>query len=490
MGNEPGPVATTGNDLVWMSATELSSLIRARRLSPVELVDALLERIDALNPRLRAYLCVDHDGAREAARGAEAAVMRGDALGLLHGLPVSIKDARDVKGMPTTKGSPVTSGNPLPVEDGYLPGLTRRAGAILLGKTNLPAFGHYDVTQNLLGPPCVNPWDLRMNSGGSSGGAACAAAAGLGPLHHGSDAGGSVRIPADRCGVLGFKPSVGRIGFPGTSSFGCGISHEGTLTRTVADAALLMGAWSRPCKYDYFSIDAAPQDYSGALAGWEKALAGKKVGFTLDYGWIKAVDPEVRRLVTAASLRFSELGCKVEEVKPGWSNPLRAFLALWCPSWSPVKALFQGRPELMDETFKEQLEIGSRVTTEQFVRALIVKQEIFQSVQKFFDGYDLLLSPVCAVPAFPQGEEPTEIDGTPTSYLDMDMHRLIARIPFTPVFNMTGNPAASVPCGFTDQGLPVGLHVAGGWHQDALVLQACAGFEAIQPWSGRRPGGI
>lgn len=475
-----------GEALAWKPATELAKLIRDKKLSPVELTDAILQRIDALNPKLNAFLYVDHEGAMAAAKVAEVAVVKREKLGLLHGLPVTIKDSSPAIGMPTTNGTKIAGKAPAKA-DSYLTGLSRSAGAVIVGKTNLPAFAHKDITENLIGPPCPTPWNLKYNAGGSSGGAAAAAVAGLGPLHQGTDGGGSLRIPADRCGAFGFKPSIGRISHPGAIARGCGLGHYGPVTRTVADAALIMDVWSGPNKFDYLSIDARPDDFTAAVAGWKKALQGKKVGFTLDYGWVKAVDPEVRRLVTAAALKFADLGCTVETVAPNWPSPLRAWEALWLSIAASKRPLFENHPDWLDESFRLQMDAGDKISGVDVAEALETKDAVFQAVQKFFDGYDLLLSPVCAVPTFPFGQEPTQIDGKSVNYLDVRIPQFLARIPFTPTFNMTGHPAASVPCGFTKDGLPVGLHVIGGWHQDALVLQASAGFEAIQPWADRKP---
>ena len=484
-GQEARP-AQTGEDLIWKPATELAALIRTGKLSPVELTQAILKRIDAVNPKLRAYLHVDHEGALAAARDAERGLMQRRALGPLHGVPVSIKDGTAVRGMPNTNGSRIT-GNAPAKDDAYLTRLTREAGAVILGKTNLPAFAHIDITQNLLGPNCPTPWNLEYNSGGSSGGAGAACAAGMGPLHHGSDGGGSIRIPADRCGIYGFKPSVGRIGHPGAIGAGCGVGHDGPMTRTVADSALLMDVWAGPSKLDYLSIDSPAPEFSKAVKEWEKALKGKKVGITFDYGWIKAVDPEVKRLVGAAAKRFTELGCIVEEVSPNWPNPLREWEAFWYTTAASKRHLFKDHPDWIDATLVPQMDAGAKITGVEMAEALAMKDRIFQSVQRFFDQYDLLLSPVCAVPTFPFDKIPMEVDGTPATYLEGRVPGLLARMPFTPTFNMTGNPAASAPAGFTKDGLPVGLHIIGGWHQDALVLQASAGFETIQPWAAKKP---
>ncbi|MFM9033098.1 MAG: amidase [Mycobacterium sp.] len=484
-GSKPAATGPADDELVWTPATELARLIRDKTLSPVELTRAVLDRAERLNADLHAFLHLDRDGAMAAAKAAEDAVMKGGSLGLLHGLPVSIKDGANVKGMPTTNGSRITP-TAAAAQDGSLAASTRAAGAVIFGKTNLPAFAHKDVTDNLLAPPCPTPWKAGYNSGGSSGGAGAAAAAGLGPLHHGSDGGGSIRIPADRCGVFGFKPSIGRIGHPGSMT-AAAVGHDGPLTRTVADAALLMDVWSGPERLDYLSIDGPKPDFAGAVRAWEKSLRGRKVALTFDYGWIPAVDPEVRRLVSAAAARFSDLGCAVEEVNLKWPNPIRAWEALWYTTAAASRSKFAGHQDWIDPTLLAQMDVGATISGVEVAEALQTKDVVFQAVENFFAGHDLLLSPVCAVPAFPFDAPPTAAGGVP--FVTGDVRRMIwnARIPFTPTFNMTGHPAASVPCGFTDAGLPVGLHVIAARHQDALVLQAAAGFEAAQPWAAKRP---
>jgi aspartyl-tRNA(Asn)/glutamyl-tRNA(Gln) amidotransferase subunit A len=474
-----------GADLAFTPATELSRMIRAKELSPVELAEVILDRTEALNPRLNAFLYIDREGALASARAAEAAVMRGDDLGLLHGIPVSIKDSKQVKGMPTTNGSLIT-GNALATEDAELVAKTRAAGGVIFAKTNLPAFAHVDVTENFLGPATANPWRLTNNSGGSSGGAGAACAAGLGPLHHGTDGGGSIRIPSDRCGVFGLKPSVGRIAHRGAIGAGVGIGHDGPMTRTVADAALLMNVWAGPLDADYLSLPLEPDDYLAAVAQWEEAVRGLRVGLAFDYGWIRALDPRVRSAVAAAAARFEEAGCTVEEVSPGWENPLPQFEVFWYTVAASKRPLFADHPAYVEDSLRLMMDEGAKMSGVDVANALEAKERLFQQVQRYFSEYDLLLSPVCAVPSWPIGQDVPVIDGVDTSYIGTRL-TLFARMPFTPTFSLTGHPAASVPSGFTDDGLPIGLQIVGPRYGDARVLQAAAAFEAIQPWADRRP---
>src|SRR5438067_4493902 len=296
------------NDPNWLSATEQAALIRSRKLSPLELVDSLLARIDKLNPRINAFVLINADQARREARAAERAVgKRGARLGPLHGVPFSVKDLVITKGVRTTFGTPLYRDN-VPSEDAPMVERLKAAGAIMLGKTNTPTFGWIGATHNLLFGPTRNPWNLGRTPGGSSGGASAAAAAGLGPLHVGTDGGGSIRIPASFAGIYGLKASFGRIpAYPPSGAWS--LSHIGPMTRTVADAALMLQVAAGPDERDQTSLPAAPVDYVKALAGGVKGL---RVAWSADLGFADVVDPEVRDLCAKGASAFREVGCRVE----------------------------------------------------------------------------------------------------------------------------------------------------------------------------------
>jgi Asp-tRNA(Asn)/Glu-tRNA(Gln) amidotransferase A subunit family amidase len=293
-------------EICFVPATALAAAIRARTLSPVDIVDAVLARIEALNPRLNAFVTVDADGARAAARAAETAVMRGGPLPPLHGLPVPIKDLEPVAGLRCTYGSRFFKDN-VAASDGIAAERVKAAGGIIVGKTNTSHYGYRDTSDNLIGPPCRNPWRLDRTSGGSSGGAASAVAAGLGPIAHGSDGAGSIRIPSAFCGVFGFKPSLGRVPFWPTVDIWAARAHNGPIARTVADAALLLSALAGPDARDPLSIDVPPDDYPAAVVSPLPAVRGLRVAWSADFGYA-ALDPDVRRLATAAAERFTALG--------------------------------------------------------------------------------------------------------------------------------------------------------------------------------------
>ena len=467
------------DELCLTPATELAAAIRSRDVSPVDIVEAVLARTEALNEQVNAFITVDADGALESARAAEAAVMAGEQLGPLHGLPVSIKDLEPVAGLRCTYGSKFFEANIADI-DGIVTERTNAAGGIIIGKTNACHSGHKDMCDNLIGPPCRNPWKLDRTSGGSSGGAGAAVAAGLGPLAHGSDGAGSIRIPAALCGTFGLKPSFGRIPhWPNKTSWRA-IAHDGPLTRTVADAALYLQALAGPDPRDPASIDNTPDDYVAAVAQPVEAMKGLRVAWSEDLGYA-AVDPEVRGLTRRAAERFSDLGCHVEAVDPGWDNPQEAFARDYHAqiAWK-MSPDYDKQPDYFEPSLAFMIEAGRQVSAEEIVLGGIFRTNFYHQVRHFFQRYDLLLTPQMPVGAWSVEQGPLEIDGVPTP-------SMFDRLPFTVPFNWTGYPAASVPCGFTDEGLPVALQIAGRWHADSQVLQAAAAFEQAAPWAHRWP---
>ena len=466
-------------ELCFTPATELAAAIRARKLSPVEIADAVLARIDALNPRLNAYLTVDADGARASARAAEAAVMRGGDLPPLTGLPISIKDLEPVRGLRCTYGSRFYRDNVADV-DGVAAERVKAAGGVVLGKTNTSHYGYRDTSDNLIGPPCRNPWRLDRTSGGSSGGAASAVAAGLGPFAQGSDGAGSIRIPAAFCGVFGLKPSLGRVPFWPTPDIWAARAHNGPIARTVADAALLLSVLAGPDSRDPLSIDARPDDYAAAVRNPLAAVRGLRVAWSADFGYA-AVDPEVRRLATAAAERFSALGAHVEAVDPGWDDPREAAATIWYASYAArLGDRFAEQPDWFEPELAAMIKAGLGISAVALNRALFIRTAFHAQAHRFFERYDLLLTPQMPAGAWPIEGPLDTIGGKATP-------AIFDRLPFTFPFNLTGQPAASVPCGFTPDGLPAALQIVGRWHADTLVLQASAAFEQTAPWAKARP---
>jgi Asp-tRNA(Asn)/Glu-tRNA(Gln) amidotransferase A subunit family amidase len=467
-------------DLCYTPATELGRLIRSRQLSPVELTDAVLARMTRLNPRLNAFLTVTADHARELAKASEARAARGALLGPLDGIPYSIKDLEPTAGIRTTYGSKFFEDN-VPAQDGAVAARLRASGGVLLGKTNTPHFGYKDMCDNLLGPPCRNPWNLERTSGASSGGAGAAVAAGLGPLAHGSDGSGSIRIPSALCGIFGLKASFGRVPYWPSADFWAARAHNGPMTRTVRDGALLLQAMAGPDPRDPLSIDATPADY---LAACEGDLKGRLVGWSLDLGFA-AVDPEVAELTRRAARRFADLGCDVEEAKIDWGHPYEFHKVIYSTSVAARNYdRARARPDWIEPTLMRMLLDAGQWSAIDHAKALLERTVFAERVRQTFERYDLLLTPQMPVAAWSADPGPFEgladLGGKPA-------HSIFDRVPFMYPFNLTGQPAANVPCGFTREKLPVGLQIVGRWHRETDVLRAAACFEALQPWAGARP---
>jgi aspartyl-tRNA(Asn)/glutamyl-tRNA(Gln) amidotransferase subunit A len=463
-------------ELCYMPATEMAAAIKAKKLSPVEVVDAVLARIDRLNPTLNAYCTVTHDAARAAAKAAEAAVMRGDDTGILHGVPVSIKDLIMTKGVRTTWGSKMFE-QFVPEEDAPVVERLKGAGAIVLGKTNTPEFGFKGVTDNPVFGPTRNPWSLVHTPGGSSGGGAAAVAAGLGPLAVGTDGGGSIRIPCSCCGLIGLKPTLGRVAAAPTYGGLETLSHTGPMTRMVRDGALMMNAIVGPDPRDLSSLPADGTDYVAEIG---RGVQGLRLAWTPDWGYTP-VDPEVRRMTEAAAKRFTQAGCRLDDANPGFQNPEARFLVVF--TGSMAARLGDKLPEWRDRFdpgLVQLLEEGAKHSAVQFVNAANWRRTLSDTFAKFFARYDLLLTPTLAAPPLPLGVD---------YYEEIGGHKVNPPgwLAFTYPINMTGYPAATVPCGWTTAGLPVGLQIIGPRFADALVLRAAAAFEGVSPWAAKRP---
>jgi aspartyl-tRNA(Asn)/glutamyl-tRNA(Gln) amidotransferase subunit A len=464
-------------DLCWLSALELGALIRKKAVSPVEVVDALLARIAEHNPAINCFCAVAADEARDAALAAEAAVMAGEALGPLHGVPFSVKDLLFTRRLLTTGGSRLFADH-VPEEDDVAVERLKGAGAVLLGKTTTAEFGHKGVTDSPLFGITRNPWNLALTPGGSSGGSAAAVAAGLGPLALGTDDGGSIRVPASFCGIYGLKPSFGRVPkypvFRGSET----LSHTGPMTRTVRDAALVLDAIAGPDDRDRLSL---PADGGPSFVeACDRGIAGLSVAWSADLGH-GVVDPEVADLCAAAAERFESLGCHVEVVTPTWDDPAEIFRVLVAAelhaAWGERLA---DAADALDRSLVAFLRFGRGVTAEQYLRAVHRRQDFWTEVQRFLARFDLLITPAVAVPPFPVGQPGlNEINGRAVSPLTW--------IAFTYPFNLTGQPAATVPVGFTASGLPVGLQIVGRRFADRTVLAASAAFEAAAPWAPATP---
>ena len=484
-------------ELAFTPATELRRMIADGAVTSVALTELFYRRIEALNPQLNAYLTLCHDQALADAQAADAAVRRGDALGPLHGIPISIKDLELTQRVVTTMGSAVFR-NRIPDADSAVVERVKAAGAIILGKTNTPEFGQSGTTENRVSEPCRNPWNTDCTPGGSSGGAAAALAAGLCALATGSDGGGSIRIPSSFSGVTGIKPTQGRVpryggyGGPAVNHF----SQSGPMARTVRDTALLLQALAGPDARDPNTLTDAPPDYSAALEG---GVRGWRIAWSADLGYA-AVDPEVAQITRAAAQAFQDMGAIVEEAAPAVEgDPFPAFATVFgTASYTAYQALYPQRRDELTHYVQQTFDAAAQYTAADLSRALAYVDRHRRRFADFFraadgaavagaadgaaaDGaYDLLLTPAMAVTAFPIGQHPRRIAGR-------DVDPWWGYLPFTFPINMSGQTAASVPCGFSASGLPVGLHIVGPAGAEGRVLRAMAAFEEARPWAQRRP---
>jgi aspartyl-tRNA(Asn)/glutamyl-tRNA(Gln) amidotransferase subunit A len=459
----------------FMPAVELAELIRTKKISPVEYMRVLLDRIAALEPKVNAFAYLASDQAMDAAQQAEAQLMRGGRIGRLHGVPATIKDLLFTKDMPTQRGSKIFAGD-RPGEDTPIVPRLQDEGAIVVGKTTTSEFGWTGVSRSPLTGITSNPWKLGYNAGASSAGAGAAAAAGFGPLHQGSDGAGSIRMPSHFCGVFGLKPSFGRVPY---YPVGVGdlTSHIGPMTRTVADGALMLEVMAGPHDLDYTTLEAGPANY---LARLNEGVKGKRIAYSPDLG-VARVDPEVADLVKAAVARFTELGAIVEQVPTPWAKDgpelIRFFwsahltrLARYLPKWQAE----------MDPGLVACIKDSDNVSVARYQEMREHKMDYIANIHRWFRDWDFLLTPSVSVAAFPA--EKLMPDHWPTHPWDWVMWA-----EFSYPFNMSWNPAASVPCGFTPAGLPVGLQIVGKRFDDLGVLQAAAAFEEAQPWADKRP---
>lgn len=462
-------------ELCFTPATELARLIRAKSVSPVEIVRAAIARAEALNPRLNAICTPTFDAATELARRAESAVMRGERLGLLHGIPTTIKDVAFTRGVRTMSGSRLYQSRIPDVDHVHVERL-RAAGAIMLGKTTTSELGWKGNGDSPVTGITHNPWKHGRNAGGSSAGAAVCTAAGIGPVHQGSDGAGSVRMPAAFCGVFGMKPSYGRIPYWPMPNNGA-ISHIGPLARTVADGALMLQALAGPDDRDVSSLEAVPDDYIGRL---DEGIAGLRVAYSSDLGYLP-VDGEVAESVRRAVAAFGELGCEVEEVDPGWGDPIAMEHVLFTGTFAGmIGHQVDEWQDRLDPGLVALTRHGLRYSAADFCRAMGERLQYYDKVHAFFQRYDLLLTPSLSVAAF----DATKLIPAHWEQHPWDWLRWAG---FSYPFNLTWLPTATCPCGFTPDGLPVGLQIVAGRFHDLRVLQAARAFELARPWAGTRP---
>ena len=476
-------------ELAFAPATELLELISTKQVSPVELTELYFNRIDRLDSKLNSYLLLTHDEAMRTAKAAEQAVVRGDKLGALHGLPISIKDTQMTKGVRTTYGSLVFKDR-IPERDSAVVERVRDAGAIMLGKTNVPEFGLSGTCENRLSAHGRNPWNPDHTPGGSSGGAAAAMAACLCPLATGGDGGGSIRIPASFCGIYGIKPTQGRVsGYSGLTGHAMPnfLTQSGPLTRTVRDSALLLQVLAGHDPRDPTSLRETPPDFVAAV-DWD--IKGLRIAWSPDYGFA-TVDPEILDVTSRAARVFEELGCHVEEsdleldppIVAQDKNPVYdAFGPLFhSDSYASHGPYLKTHGEQMTTFARDHIERGAMVTGVDYARALGRVNILKARMTDLFQEYDLLLSPTVYYTALPISKFTDENPDWPEY-----PHRYVNGA-FTLPINAIGHTAATVPAGFSSDGLPIGLHIVGRKGGEETVLAASAAFERARPWIQHRP---
>ncbi len=465
------------SSVCFLSAVEMARLIRAKKLSAREALAAHLTQIERVNPKVNAIVTLVPELAAAAAAKADEMQARGQTLGPLHGLPVAHKDLLDTRGIRTTYGSTLYKDN-IPTEDDIVVARMQRAGAITIGKTNTPEFGAGSQTFNAVFGPTCNPYDLTKTCGGSSGGAAVALACGLAPVASGSDTGGSLRNPAAFCNTVGFRPSPGRVPNPRAAFAWSTLTTSGCLARSVEDLALALSTIAGPDSHAPLSIDEPGQVLARPL---DRSFKGIRVGWFKDLGGVP-FDPRVRAVVDAHRKTFESLGCIVEQAEPDFSQAETAFRVL--RAWNTANTYgerFRAHPEAFKDTLAGEIEEGLRLTGNDVARAETAHGQVWRGFQSFLEKYEYFVLPTTQVPPFDvKTPYPREINGVQfSSYIDW--------MKSCWYISATGNPAASVPAGFTDDGLPVGIQIVGRAQHDFAVLQLAHAFEQATGFGKRRP---
>ena len=466
-------------DLCFTSATELVRLYRARRVSPLEVLEALLTRIDAVNPAVNAIVTLARDAALAEARRATEALGKGDRPGPLHGVPVAIKDVTATRGIRTTYGSTLFAEH-VPAEDAVVVERLRAAGAIVIGKTNTPEFAFGPNTVNRVFGPTRNPWNLELTSGGSSGGSAAALATGMCPIAEGTDLGGSLRGPASFCGVVGFRTTPGLIPrYPEVLGWDT-YSVEGPMARTVADTALMLSVMAGADDRAPLSCPSDPRELLAAVR--RPTVKEWRIAWTPDLGGLVTVDTEVAAICADAVGALRALGARVEEASPDMRDVpeivrlTRGFLMVARHGERVAK-----HRDVLQAGLVENTDVGLGLSSSDVARGELMRTALWHRVRAFMEARDLWITPTAAVPPFPvEDPHPMAVEGKPVG-------RTMQRSFLTYAFSVLGLPAISIPCGFTRAGLPVGLQIVGRRRQEAAVLRAAAAFEAARPWHDRRP---
>ena len=464
-------------DLCYLSALELGTLLRKRQVSATEIVQAMLARIQALDGQMHAYITVMADEALSAARRLDAELAAGQDRGPLHGIPVAVKDLYDTAGTRTTSGSKIFADR-VPEQDATSVARLREVGAVIIGKTNLNEFACGVMSTNAHYGDVFNPWDLSRTPGGSSGGSGAAVAAGLCTMAAGSDTGGSIRIPAALCGIAGLKPSYGRISCHGIMPLSWEQDHPGPMARTVHDAALMLSAMAGWDFADPVTVRQPVPKYALELDG---GIAGCRVGIERQYA-LQGISSEVRNAFEQVLATLATLGAEVVDVQvPGLEEGISAGLVIWNAEATAVHEVWlRSRPEDYDPRVGPRLGNGFAVSGIAYARAQRARRQLMRNLQVLFEDVDLLITPMCAIGAPPQGASQVLVDGQ-----EFDVLPGLTR--YSRVFNLTGLPAISIPCGFTSDDLPIGLQLVGALYDEVTVLRAAYAYDQATEWHLRRP---
>ncbi|MFX0082051.1 MAG: amidase [Candidatus Hodarchaeota archaeon] len=469
-------------DICYMPAYVMIERIKTQELTSLEITETIIERIEKINPILNAYCTTTFDLAREMAEKADDSVKKGKKLGLLNGIPTSIKDLMQTKGILTTYGSKLYE-NFIPEQNDVTVQRLIDSGCVMLGKTNTPEFGHIALTNNKLFGETKNPWNIEMNSGGSSGGAASSVAAGLGPLALGSDGGGSIRVPSSCCGVYGLKPTFGRI--PSHPRIGINfltMDHYGPIVRYVKDAALMLNAMKGYHPGDPNSFPDDDIDYFEILNEKPRNL---KIGYSTTLGFGKILDEEIKNNVLDQVHMFEQFEWEVEEANIKIRNPESAFKTQVSVGYAyDFQKDFKNRLEDLSPDLIATIKLGLDNSAMNFGKAREKRKQLNDILSRFFMEYDLLVTPTIPCPAFKPGWLDT---GTTFPTIGKKTLSIMTWMTFTYPFNMAGLPAASIPSGWTKSGLPIGMQIVGKRYNDKTVLQASNAFEEIAPWQDKRP---
>ncbi|WP_299586023.1 amidase [uncultured Microbulbifer sp.] len=466
------------NDFVRMTALELLQGYNDKSFSPVDVTEALLKQIDSCNPTVNAYCLVDREITLASAHESAQRYSRGETRGVLDGVPVAIKDVFLTPMWPTIKGSKTIDPKSTLGKEAPSIAALNRNGYIPLGKTTTPEFGWKGVTDNPVDGITRNPWDASKTAGGSSGGSAAAVVLGMGPLALGTDAGGSIRIPAGFCGLVGLKPSFGEVPHWPASPFGT-LAHAGPMAWTVSDCALLMNVLSEADNRDTNAIPRRNIDYLKAISGEpQELLKGLKIAYSATLGYVQN-ERDVERAVQDAADLLQSLGAEVTEVAPGFDDPLAAFGHLFYGgAANALRSISKRQRALMDTQLVAVAEKASQLSMLDYLAAVNERAVLSEHMAHFHSKYDLLVTPTLPITAFKAGCEVPE--GWPST-------RWPSWTPFTYPFNMTGQPALSVPCGFSSSGLPIGLQFVGRRFEDVNVLRAGQAYQLAAPLTEKRP---